>query len=261
MIELDQLDSVSDVPSRSDQYLHVTTHAWWMAGFGLHDREFRFLGENWIHVWIPADRGRAWLLERRVTGRQRWLAGSAEEAVALGFEVTGGWPSGRWRAPFGDFFARESGRRPSAQPGSWAQPDEGFLAELPRDPHELYQRLENDSPRNRPGYIGALKYALAALKTGLVPADLRGALYGAIGLIPGAAIIRDTANVDGAPAVALAVDDGTRRTDVLIDPSNGEFVGERVTMTSDAFGLRAGVVTSQTAMRRSVVDELPEPPG
>jgi hypothetical protein len=79
-----------------------------------------------------------------------------------------------------------------------------------------------------PGYTGVLTYAVDALSTWLVPADLRAALYRAL-LLP--AITMTETAADGRHCVSLVLDDGARRTDLLIDSANGQFAGLRRTLT------------------------------
>ncbi len=68
--------------------------------------------------------------------------------------------------------------------GCWQVPTADFLAALPRDARQLYDRLRADSPADRHRYTGVLTYAIDALQTGLVPADLRAAVYRALLLRP-----------------------------------------------------------------------------
>lgn len=248
-----------DEPLGSSQYRYVATHAWWMATFGPSDRRFSFLGENIMQVWIPADEGREWLLERRVTGRRKWLVGSPQEVAAAGVDA-GGWPDGRWHAPYGDFFGGENGDWPGRGEGCWQIPTSGFLAALPRDPAWLYERLEADSPDDRPGYTGAFMYAVDALRSGRVPADLRAGLYRALLLIPGVTTT-EAGDQGEVPRISLSLDDGVRRTEIFISAIDGQFAGQRDTLTRHTRELRAGTVTTSTTVRVATVDALGEVPG
>ncbi|MBO0841121.1 MAG: hypothetical protein J2O49_09915, partial [Sciscionella sp.] len=68
-------------------------------------------------------------------------------------------------------------------------------------------------------------------------------------------------NLHGEPAVALVLDDGRNRTELLVDPANGRFIGERDTVSrADVRGLRPGTVTAFTAVRTATVDAIGEPP-
>lgn len=262
---IDPAAAATDEPLGPGQYRYIATRAWWMASFGMTARRYAYLAENLVQVWVPADQTQDWLLERRLTGRRTWLQGSREQALADGFEAEDRWPTGRWRAPHGDFFAAGAGQQPGPQQGCWQVPTADFLAALPRDARQLYDRLRADSPADRPGYTGVLTYAIDALQTGLVPADLRAALYRALLLLPTATMAEtadDKASRHHVPGVSLVLDDGTLRTEILIDPANGQFAGLRRTLTRDVGGLKAGTLTESSDVTTAVVDtigELPTP--
>ncbi len=241
----------------SEQFRYVATRAWWMAHFGTATRQYTYLAENLSQMWVPSDQGRDWLLDRQLTGRRTWLQGSHEQAVFDGFDVRDKWPTGEWMAPYGAFFAADEGREPCVRRGTWQAPTPGFLAELPRDPQELYEQLEEASPSDRPGYTGVLVYALDLLRTALVPADLRETLYRALLVLPGMTIIEDAENMDERASVALSRDDGIRRTEIFLDPKTAQFIGERNTLTcEDVHGLSAGTVTKCTSVSTAVVDMI-----
>lgn len=108
---------VADEPLGPSQYRFVGTWAWWMASGGPALRRYCYLAENVIRVWVPADQRREWLLDRTLTGQRIWLAGSEEDLAAAGSEIPQAWPTGRWRAPYGDFFASDDGREPGLTDG------------------------------------------------------------------------------------------------------------------------------------------------
>lgn len=246
---------VIDEPIEPGQYRYLATRAWWMASFGSRRRSYAYLAEHLMREWIPADARDDWLLERENTGRRQWVLGTAEQAIADGFEVVDSWPTGRWRAPYGNYYARDQHSTTDAEPGWWQLPTADFLAGLPRDPERLLQRLKADGREDRPGYTGALVYALDALRTGLIPADLRAALYQALLKLPGMAAVDGATNLDGSAAVALVHNDGTLRTEAFIDPTNGHFIGERDTVTGRGH-LPSGTVTASTAVHRVTVDTV-----
>jgi hypothetical protein len=103
------------------------------------------------------------------------------------------------------------------------------------------------------------------LQAGLVPADLRAALYRALLLLPTVTMAEtadDKASKRQGPGVSLVLDDGTLRTEILIVPANGQFAGLRRTLARDAGGLKAGTLTESSDVTMAVVDaigELPAP--
>ena len=80
------------------------------------------------------------------------------------------------------------------------------------------------------------------LRSGLVPADLRAALYRVLGKVPGLEITEQVANLDGKKGTAYGISDDGTRHDVIIDPATGQFIGERQ-ITDEGFeGIPAGTV-------------------
>ena len=127
----------ADCPLGPDQYRYIATRGWWMGSFGTSTGLLLHLTEQWIRQWVPARPERDWLLDREVTGRVRWLTGSAEEADDEGFDPAAGVPTGRFRAPHGDFYAGLDDLPGRPRPGNWHAPNSAFLDRLPRDPRAL----------------------------------------------------------------------------------------------------------------------------
>jgi hypothetical protein len=227
------------------------------------DRPFSYLAENLLETWVPADQTQGWLLHRKVTGARKWVQGTEAEARAAGIPVDeAGWPQGEWRARCGDFYAADEGKQPCTEPGGWQRPNPRWLAGLPRDPQQLYDRLRADAPRNSRGDAEVLVYAADALRSGLVPADLRAALYRALAKLPGLEITDQQANLDGRVGIAYAMRDGNTRQEIIIDPATGEFIGERELTTRDLDGMPASTVMSYTSVTSAVVDSIgAKPPG
>ncbi len=240
-----------DRPLRPDQYTYVATHAWWMGTYRTHSH----LTEHLLRQWIPARNDREWVLDRELTGRQEWLVGSAEGAEEDGFDLRDIAPVGRFRAMHGRFDAADGGFcGPSAgvPRGSWQAPTREFFASLPRDPATLRTRLENENPGT---WFDPFTAAVTVLRTCLVPADLRAALYLALARLPDVIASEGVADVDGRLCLALVHDAGRTRTELLVSPEDGQFAGERDTLRVDSrCGLRAGTVISSTAVHTAVVD-------
>ncbi len=265
---LDLALAVSDRSVRPDQYRYVETHAWWLGTFGPH----QFLTEQRLRMWVPRRTERDWLLVRELTGAQQWLTGSAEQAADDGFDVRDVAPVGRFTAAHGvfdhsagyqdydvdldlDLDLRFDEARCAGAPvpprGSWKAPTPEFFARLPLDPQQLLAQLVEDNPG---AWFGPFAAAVTALRTGLVPAPLRAALYKALTGLPGVGIGR-AANLDGLDCLALVHDAGPTRTELMVDPTDGRFAGERDTVRADSrSGLPTGTVISTTAVRTAVVD-------
>jgi len=258
-----QLNSAADKISSSDpalgptQFRYVGTHAWWMATTSANKQSFSYLAENLLETWVPADQKQDWLWRRDVTGKRKWVQGTEEQARAAGYPIDeAAWPEGEWRAPCGDFFAKEEGKQPCTEPGSWQRPTPEFLAGLPRDPAQLFARLKADAPGNKRGDAEVLVLAADTLRSGLIPADLRAALYRALGRLPGLEITEQVANLDGRKGTAYGVNDGDIRQEIIVDPTTGEFIGERETAARNLDGLPADTVMTYTSVTTAIVDTM-----
>jgi hypothetical protein len=246
----------ADCPLAPDQYRYIATRGWWLGSFGTSDGMLLHLIEQWIRQWVPAQPDRDWLLDREVTGRVRWLTGSAQEADAEGFDVCGAVPTGRYRAAHGDFYAELDDLLPRRHVGTWHAPTAEFLARLPRDPAALLACLRADGPEGRTASQPFAR-GVGALRSGLVPADLRAALYAALTELPAVTVDVHATDQDGNPRVALVHDAGPTRTELLVDPADGAFAGECDTLRTDSrLGLTAGTVVLCTTVVCRVVDTL-----
>jgi hypothetical protein len=253
----------SDHPLRPDQYVYVETHAWWLGTFGPHNH----LTEHRLRQWVPARTDREWLLDRELTGAQTWLTGSAELAAEDGFDLRDIAPVGRFRALHGDFAFSGADEDdgvadaaaafcvpPRRRRGNWQSPTLEFFATLPRDADALHVRLQEENPGS---WFGPFTAAVTALRTCLVPADLRTVLYRALAGLPAVTAAEGISNVDGQECLALVHDAGRTRTELMISPVDGQFAGERDTLrTESRCDLKAGTVISSTAVSTAVVDTV-----
>ncbi|WP_158843940.1 CU044_5270 family protein [Saccharothrix deserti] len=241
-----------DEPVGPGQYRYIATHAWWMATHDMGDEKFALLAENLMETWAPANEQDEWMLRRDVTGNRQWVIGTEEEAKAAGAETEGGWPEGEWRAKCGDFYSDVK----CQNEGSWQIPTAAWQAGLPTDPDALFERLQADAPDNDRGGIELLVYAADALRSGLITKDVRANIYKALAKVPGLQVTDGQANLGGRIGIALGVDDGDRRQDVIVDPATGQFIGERQVMTDDVDGFKAGTVMQFTSVTTGVVDAI-----
>ena len=246
----------ADRPLGPDQYRYIATRGWWMGSFGTSTGLLLHLTEQWIRQWVPARPDRDWMLDREVTGRVRWLTGTAEQADDEGFDPAAGFRPAA-SAPRTATSTRASTTCPRGpRTGTWHTPTTAFLSGLPRDPRALLARLCADGPEGRTASQPFAR-AAGALRSGLVPADLRAALYAALTALPAVTLDEDTTDCAGNPRLALVHDDGPTRTELIIDPVDGTFAGERDTLrTASRLGLAAGTVVLCTSVTTSVVDTL-----
>jgi hypothetical protein len=243
----DRINAV-DEPLGPGEYRYISTHAWWMSTA----YEYSYLAENLLETWVPADETQEWLWRRDVTGARKWLAGTEPEAQAANIPLEDmGWPEGEWQAPCGDWFAEEEQRKPCSIRGSWQSPNAEFMASLPREPEELYDRLRDDVGDR--GEAHMVIYVADILRSGLVPADLRAALYRVLARVPGLEITEQVANLDGAKGTAYGISQDGIRHEVIIDPATGQFIGERQITEKGFAGIPAGTVIDYTSVTTAVV--------
>jgi len=250
----DKVNSV-DEPLGPGQYRYIATHAWWMSSMD----KYSYLAENLLETWVPADEKQDWLWRRDVTGARKWVSGTEAEAKAAGWTSVDepGWPEGEWRAPCGDWFATDEGKKPCATPGTWQTPNAEFMASLPRDPDQLYDRLRKDTAgRGNDENMEMLVYVADMLRSGLVPADLRAALYRTLAKVPGLEITEQVANLDGQKGTSYGISAGGERHDVIIDPATGQFIGERQIVEEGYENVPPGTVTEYTSVTTAVVSGM-----
>jgi hypothetical protein len=243
-----------DEPLRPGQYRYIATHAWWLSSMD----KYSYLAENLLETWVPADETQDWLWRRDVTGARKWVAGTEARAKADGMRIDApGWPEGEWRAPCGDWFAKDEGRTPCASPGSWQAPNAQFMASLPRDPDQLYTRLHDDtSGRGLDESLEMVVYVADILRSGLVPADLRAALYRVLAKVPNLQITEEVTNLDGKKGTAFGVSAKGLRHDVIIDPATGQFTGEREIAEDGYSNIPPGTVMEYTSVTTAVVASM-----
>lgn len=131
---------------------------------------------------------------------------------------------------------------------------------LPRDPQALLNLIqERTKGAGKSPEIKALGTITAALRTGVIPADLRAALYKAAALIPGVTVADKQATIDGRTGVAIGIPspDGGSRQETIIDPATGLLIGERNVILKDYPGSPAGTIITWTSVRTSVVNAAP----
>ncbi|MFD9958837.1 CU044_5270 family protein [Amycolatopsis sp. NPDC058986] len=272
----DKIHVTGETPLPAGKFRYVATHTWLLWNDSRIPAAFS--GEQLTQTWQPSDFDGQWLLRTAPTGNRKWLIGNEKTLRAATEQIEKNhdadlnayWPSGEWRATSGKFPAKAMalvGRSDD----EWGAPTKRQLAELPRDPQQLYDLMAADlSVVNKPKLGGVLDIATRLLKTGAVPADLEESLYRAVAKIPGLKVTEQVANLDGRTGVALGVDpvDGTFRMEIIVDPATGEFIGERRTQLKPeenditVAGIKPGTVTFSSSVRTAVADEQGAvPPG
>jgi hypothetical protein len=256
----DMIHVTGEAPIPAGKFRYTETRGWYLVASKEH--QFAFLAEELRQTWQPSDFDSEWLLKIGQTGNKQWLLGNEQTPTTEGQNKNEIRQSGEWRARGGQFPEKAlifAGRGA----GEWGAPTKQQLADLPRDPQQLYDLMLKDPfLANKPRGGGVLAVAATLLKTGVVPADLKEAVYRAVAKIPGLKITAQVANLDGRKGVALGVTppDGTYLYDIIVDCDTGEFIGERTTQFTpggDAGieGIKANTVTSYSSVHTAITDQ------
>jgi RNA polymerase sigma-70 factor (ECF subfamily) len=210
-------------------------------------------------VYVPANRADEWVWNReeRVpleSSSEAARAAAAELAEMRKAKEADGrpLPVGIVRAPGGAFYGNE----PTVIIGTPLR-DAGSL---PRDPQALLNIIYERTNGAGKSKENAAFVAIAdGLRNGVVPADLRAALYKAAALIPGVIVGNRQATIDGRTGIAIGIPspDGGLRDDIIIDPDSGLVIGEQDVLLKDYPGSPAGTVPTWTSVKTSVVDDAP----
>jgi RNA polymerase sigma-70 factor (ECF subfamily) len=135
-----------------------------------------------------------------------------------------------------------------------------FLASLPRDPRVLLNRIYASTLGQGQSADGeALVYIADALRSGVIPADLRAAFYKAAILIPGVTVTDRQATLDGRTGIAIGRTEPSSKTrqDIIIDPTTGLMIGERQVSYTTGTDIPPDTVVEWTAITTSVADSTP----
>lgn len=142
-------------------------------------------------------------------------------------------------------------------PGTWQAPNTAFLASLPRDVPLLTHRLRTDTAGHGPSPDGEIVvYITDVLRSGLVPADLRAALYAVLQTVPGIDVGVAQAVAGGRTGVVVAYHEtlgamAPFTQELLIDPATGELLATREVH-------RGEQAPWGGMMERVVVEEIPD---
>ncbi len=229
----------SDQPSKPGQYWEITR-----IGTNLYsDTDDRMFVVRTVHVdYIAVDGKRPSWFVRGGASTIRQLAG----------------PPATGPVTWAGREAWTTNLSPEQKPAWWSEPSPSWFASLPRDTTKLRARLYADTKGhgNNPD-DEAFVYVADVLRSGVVPADLRAALYKVLETIPGTTVTdRRVTLEDGRTGVAIGRNDifGSHK-ELVIDPSSGQVLGERSFMRlTPVVGER---VAFSTGVQRRLVDAVP----
>jgi hypothetical protein len=223
---------VADAALAPGQYLLSHTHANWMvSGTDLNGNEISGHNEQIIDVYVPSDPSAEWVLYRDWGNLAANGGDNTEMMTAQGGEF------------YGD---------PWLPQDLDAIPTTGAAALVYFDA----QYSGGSASRDEDNFVRIV----GLLRTGLVPAEVRAALFDALALIPGVTSTANVENFDGTPGVAIGRTELLRagmRQEIIIDPDSGLVIGERTVSTFALFGFGLNEVVSLTAIDTSVTDTAP----
>lgn len=198
-----------------------------------------------FETWIPSDTTGTWR-RTTITGRATLPNGKPAPAGS-GAGAPG---SDTEYARCGDFYATETGSSVNCDRTGEKQVTPPMLASMPRDPHRLLSwLLKRDVGSNSNVSASAFSVVFFFLDSGIVPSDLRAAMYRALALVPGLTVTDDV-TVGGHRGVAI----GNGKTDQLVlDPDTGQFLGDR-TFTVGFPGVPDGTLLDSEWVTVKVVD-------
>lgn len=239
----------SDPAVGAGQFLEVATTGVFTAGTqGENGKTVTYLVSQDGQMYIPADTTGTWVWVRDAETTVQTFGAASERAAehdeadrSPGEYVTG---------KGGDFY------------GSPLDPSLAELQALPTDPEALLARIhELTKGLGTSADAEAFQWIADALRSGIVPADVRAAMYRAAALIPGIRVTDRTANLPGTTGTAIGYTDrvGTRQ-EIIVDPSSGLLIGEREVATgavAASWGVPEGTAIGWTAVTTSVVGAAP----
>ncbi|MED7950298.1 CU044_5270 family protein [Streptomyces sp. BE303] len=224
--------STPDLVLRPGQYVYVESTVSYLMGSLNADT-----GEEKTWVDKPHQR-QIW---RSADGRTGWL--TEEGKTAQGGEALKSDTAARLRYPSYD-----------------------YLNTLPTDPQVLLQKIYTETAgggNNGPDQE-AFDTVLAMVREQAVPGKLAAALYQAAARIPGVVLVDNATDAAGRAGIAIARTNTTTgsRDEMIFDRTSYTFLGERGVQVTEAFGVKPGTVTANTAVLKRVATDAPgRPPG
>ncbi|GAA2659344.1 hypothetical protein GCM10010428_03090 [Actinosynnema pretiosum subsp. pretiosum] len=200
--------------------------------------------------WTPDDLAQEWVERLTQNSEVAWLpghAGEGEPPARYGQEVR--------RGACGRFPELPEDR---CVTGSWDNPIPSFVAGLPTDPEQLYQRLRASAWQGSPQEI--LVLVEHALGSGMLPASTQASLLRALGRVPGLRITENSViTLDGRRGTAFGVEVDDDLHEILIDPATGALLGTRQLVTAQDGPLMAGAWRSagSTTVESVTTNEVP----
>jgi hypothetical protein len=242
---------VVERPVAPGQYRYVRTRYEGITGQWGSDKAWSTDMAN--EEWIPADRRDEWKLTFHINS-VKWVPGHEGEGEPDGGPFKDGQ---EFVARCGMYSYFAAGYPDRCTVGSFHNPTPEFVAALPKDPNGMLAKLREEGHADD---AGAFMQALEALRSGQYPAEVRATIFRALALLPGLVVTDKRANLDGKEGVALGKRYYDDFTEIIIDPSNGDFIGTREVIAEDLTGdkgsLKKGTVRQSSSVTTAIVGSL-----
>lgn len=136
------------------------------------------------------------------------------------------------------------------------------IAKLPRDSATLYTYLYDHAEGDQSKDEAVFTNIVDLLRIGLVPAELRSAMYEVLARVPGVYLADGKANLNGRVGLAISRKEPSLPSSeqIIIDPATGLFIGERSITTDGSHLLPVGTNQGWSAVTTTVVDQAPAGP-
>jgi len=215
---------------------------------------YTYLVDSTNQTWIPKDVTQEWL-EKRIPGKAEYLASSMPRSEVPAYEFSDV-QSGERRGLCGDFFPKSKPKKVCGDPTDFGQP--AFYQDLPRDPDQLVTWLRDFTAHRGSAPTTMFHFGVQFLTSGVMPADLRGPFLRAMAKIDGVKVVEEATTSDGRKGIALGIGDERERRDLIVDPDNGEIIGERAVAADkpDSSWIKPGTVTSSVSVTVKVADAI-----
>ena len=244
--------SSSDPVAGAGQYLKVETVASYTSQ-NLTGATGSFQYQYVTSLYIPADRSDQWV----------WVRDQPAPTIATNPDNL----AAALKSWVGESAAEKHmvvrGRPGDAGNTTFSSPDS--LQSYSRDPKVLLQQLGGTA--KDPQVVGDSAWGKITdlLETGVVPGDLRAALYKAATLIPGVALLGTDQTLNGrsGDAIGLVITspktggkEVSHRQDIIIDQSSGLMIGRR-TVTLNPSGKPVGTSGEWTSVQTTIASTAP----
>ncbi len=254
--------TAKDPELKPGQYRYIEVKGAYLRGFQTGTPQevvsapvgYSYLVDVTYQTWIPEDVTQEWL-ERRASGDAK-LIGSSMPASEVPAYQPMDTDTGERRGACGDFFPNSKPKKVCGDETDMAQP--AFYADLPRDPDQLLAWLRDYTSQRGSSPSTMFHFGIQFLDSGIMPADLRGALLRAMAKIDGVKVVEEATTPDGRKGLALGLDGDQERRDLIVDPDKGEVIGERTVAKAQADypWIEPGTVTGSVSVTTKVADAI-----